>query len=194
VPFSGDAARFIPPALKPVLIRLLAKDRNQRYPSAGEAAEALREARDASAGFVPAAVLLPDSEEADTPSEPPEDRRLTGRLEIFVNFVIRRVGTLGTVLQEERTIAENIGRGGARVLTSMTTLVLGDFIQIEEIGGEFKTRAEVRGAYMGKDNVRRLNLRFVDSPAPDRLVRTETGANPRVSADATGIRERRRGY
>jgi predicted Ser/Thr protein kinase len=194
VPFSGDAARFIPPALKPVLIRLLAKDRNQRYATASEAAEALREARDASAGYVPATVVLPAPEESEAPSEPPEDRRLTGRLEIFVNFVIRRVGTLGTVLQEERTIAENIGRGGARVLTSMTSLVVGDFIQIEEIGGEFKTRAEVRGGYMGKDNVRRLNLRFVDSPAPDRLVRTETGANPRVSADATGTRERRRGY
>jgi hypothetical protein len=138
--------------------------------------------------------LIPSLEDSEEPSEPPEDRRQTGRLEIFVNFVIRRVGTLGTVLQEERTIAENIGRGGARVLTSMTSLVNGDFIQIEEVGGEFKTRAEVRGAYKGKDNVRRLNLRFVDSPAPDRLVRTETGANPRVSADGTGTRERRRGY
>ena len=96
--------------------------------------------------------------------------------------MIRRVGTLGTVPQEERTIAENIGRGGARVLTSMTSLVIGDFIQVEEIGGDFKTRGEVRGSYIGKDNVRRLNLRFVDAPAPDRLVRTDTGAVARVGA------------
>ena len=76
---------------------------------------------------------------------PPPERRTTGRLEIFVNLMMRRVGTLGTVLQEERTIAENIGRGGARVLTTMSSLVVGDLIQIEEIGGTFKTRAEVRG-------------------------------------------------
>ena len=196
VPFTGDAARLIPPALKPVLARLLAKDRNQRYATAGEVAEALRQARAASAGYVPAPAEPPLPEEPEGPAEPPQDRRQTGRLEIFVNFVIRRVGTLGTVLQEERTIAENIGRGGARVLTSMTSLAIGDFIQVEEIGGDFKTRGEVRGSYMGKDNVRRLNLRFVDVLAPDRLVRTETGAVARVGADGTPspTRERRRGY
>ena len=35
---------------------------------------------------------------------------------------------------------------------------------------------------MGKDNVRRLNLRFVDAQAPDRLVHTESGAVARVGA------------
>jgi hypothetical protein len=97
-------------------------------------------------------------------------------LDIFVNLVVRRVGTLGTVLQEERTIAENIGRGGARVLTGMASVTPGDVLHLEEVGGDFKTRAEVRNAYVGKDNIRRLNLRFLDGPAPDRLVRTD-GAN-----------------
>jgi hypothetical protein len=87
--------------------------------------------------------------------------------------VIRRVGTLGTVLQEERTIAENISRSGARVLTSMTTVGAGDVVQLVEIGGDFQTRAEVRNVYVGRDNIRRLNLRFVDGPAPDRLVKTD---------------------
>ena len=95
------------------------------------------------------------------------------RLDIFVNFIIRRVGTAGTVLQEERTIAENVGRGGARVMTSMAALAPGDIVHLEEVGGPFKTRAEVRGSYVGKDRIRRLNLRFLDSPAPDYLVHVD---------------------
>ena len=101
------------------------------------------------------------------------DRRRVTRLDIFVNLVLRRVGTLGTVLQEERTIAENVGRHGARVLTTMSTLVPGDTVQIEEVGGPFKTRAEVRGVYEGKDHIRRLNVRFLDSPAPGYLVHVD---------------------
>ena len=101
------------------------------------------------------------------------DRRQSTRLDIFVNFVLRRVGTLGTVLQEERTIAENISRSGARVMTSMTSVGTGDVVVLQEIGG-FQTRAEVRNAYVGRDNIRRFNLRFLDGPAPDRLVKTDS--------------------
>ena len=97
------------------------------------------------------------------------------RLDIFVNFIIRRVGTAGTVLQEERTIAENVGRGGARVMTSISSLAPGDIVHLEEVGGPFKTRAEVRGSYVGKDRIRRLNLRFLDSPAPYYLVHVDEG-------------------
>jgi serine/threonine-protein kinase len=167
VPLEGDVARRLPPSLLPVLRKLLAKDREERYQTADEAAAALRQARER-LGATP----LPFEHDSGT-ATPEEERRQTGRLEIFVNLVIRRVGTLGTVLQEERTIAENIGRGGARVLTSMASLTIGDVIQVEEVGGDFKTRAEVRGSYLGKDNVHRLNLRFLEK-APDRLVRTET--------------------
>ncbi len=106
----------------------------------------------------------------------------------------RRMSPLGTVLQEEHTIAENISRGGARVLTTMSSLVVGDLIQIEEIGGSFKTRAEVRGTYLGKDNVRRLNLRFADAEAPARLWRTDSGAMAKVGGGTpvpAGERRRR---
>jgi hypothetical protein len=81
----------------------------------------------------------------------------------------------GDVLQEERTIAENVGRGGARLCTSMASLGPGDVVVVEEVGGPskgepFTTRAEVRNSYLGKDNIRRLNLRFLDRPAPKHLV------------------------
>jgi hypothetical protein len=130
-------------------------------------------ADEAPTGSVPA--IVPPGAAGAMPAPTPSERRRVTRLDIFVNFVVRRVGTLGTVLQEERTIAENVGRGGARVMTTMASLAPGDIVHLEEVGGPFKTRAEVRGSYVGKDRVRRLNLRFLDSPAPDYLVHVDDG-------------------
>jgi hypothetical protein len=167
----------------PVLRKALAKNRADRYANATEMADALRKAREQARSGVAAdamptgghPVIVPadDSGRGATPT--PADRRRVTRLDIFVNLVIRRIGTAGTVLQEERTIAENVGRGGARVMTTMSSLVPGDIVHLEEVGGPFKTRAEVRGSYLGKDHVRRLNLRFLDSPAPDYLVHVDEG-------------------
>jgi serine/threonine protein kinase len=168
VPLEGSAvAARLPPSIVPILRRSLAKDRTERYSSAEELAVALREGRaqvrqDAITGAQRVVEAAPFS-----------DRRRATRLEIFVNLMIRRMGTLGTVLQEERTVAENFSRGGARVLTTMAGVTIGEIIGVSEIGGDFETRAEVRGVYAGRDNVRRLNLRFVDREAPERLVRIE---------------------
>jgi serine/threonine-protein kinase len=172
---GGDFAELIPPPMIPVLRKALAKDRNDRYESAQEIADALRQARlEAAARDRTAQALVP--EPAPPPTQPVpvvEDRRRSSRLDIFLDLVVKRVGTLGTVLQEERTIAENVSREGARVKTTMTALGPGDILRVEEVGGDFATRAEVRNAYLGSDHVRRLNLRFLDRPAPDRLVRVD---------------------
>ena len=180
VPFDGALAARIPLAVVPVLRKALAKNRADRFPSATAMAEALRRAHEQTlAGVAPDAAptgALPAVGLGYTPAPTPADRRRVTRLDIFVNFVLRRVGTLGTMLQEERTIAENVGRGGARVMTTMTSLAPGDIVQLEEVGGPYKTRAEVRGAYVGKDGIRRLNLRFLDSPAPDYLVYVDDAA------------------
>lgn len=98
----------------------------------------------------------------------PRDRRRVPRLDVFVNLMIRRVEP-GDGPRSEQTIAENIGRNGARVLTSMP-LAKGEVVEIEEIGGTFHTRAEVRNVYVGTDHVSRLNLCFLDSEAPAHLV------------------------
>jgi serine/threonine protein kinase len=182
VPVTGRAAVRIPPTAVAILVKAMAKDRNGRFETAAQMAQALRQAR--ADGVSPTASLPmaspspapPDPDDPRTgpvPSASYADRRESTRLDIFVNFALRRVGTLGTVLQEERTIAENISRSGARVMTSMTTLGAGDVVQVHEIGGDFQTRAEVRHVYVGRDNIRRLNLRFLDGPAPDRLVKTD---------------------
>jgi predicted Ser/Thr protein kinase len=185
VPFEGPVAARIPLSAVPVLRKSLAKNRADRYANAAEVAAALRSAQQqakagvpadvAPTGGLPVIVPLDDAGAGATPT--PSDRRRVTRLDIFVNLIIRRVGTAGTVLQEERTIAENVGRGGARVMTTITALAPGDIVHLEEVGGPFKTRAEVRGSYVGKDHVRRLNLRFLDSPAPDYLVHVDEGAS-----------------
>jgi hypothetical protein len=61
-------------------------------------------------------------------------------------------------------------------MTTMTSVGTGDIVYLEEVGGQFKTRGEIRGAYVGKDKIRRLNLRFLDSPAPDYLVHVDESA------------------
>ncbi len=180
VPFDSAPAARIPRPAVPVLGRALAKERADRFQSAAEMAEALRRAQQQtiSGGGTfdspTTPMRTPAVGSGSHPVTPPADRRASTRLDIFVNLVLRRVGTGGTVLQEERTIAENVGRGGARVLTTMGTLVPGDIVQIEEIGGAFKTKAEGRGRYVGPDGIRRLNLKFLDRQAPDYLVHVDT--------------------
>lgn len=97
------------------------------------------------------------------------ERRRTPRLEVFVNFRIRLIDGASTGPREEQTIAENIGKGGARVLTSLA-VAQGDVLEVEEVGGTFRTRAEVRNVYIGQDRIPRLNLRFLDAEAPRHLV------------------------
>lgn len=60
----------------------------------------------------------------------------------------------------ERTVLENYSAGGARVMTGRS-FAPGEVLQIEDADGSFRTRAEVRSIYLGKDGIRRLNLRFL---------------------------------
>jgi hypothetical protein len=100
----------------------------------------------------------------------PRDRRGTPRVEIFVNFTIQQVDEWGAVLQEELTVADNVGPGGARVMTTLD-LQEGDVILLQEAGGGFATRAEVRGITSVQPATGRLHLRFIDRQAPERILR-----------------------
>jgi hypothetical protein len=102
--------------------------------------------------------------------EVPEDRRETPRVQLFVNFTIQLVDEWGAVLQEELTVADNVSKGGARVMTSLGFQV-GEILLLQEAGGGFATRAEVRGITKIQPTVDRLHLRFLDRQAPDRLLR-----------------------
>jgi hypothetical protein len=99
----------------------------------------------------------------------PHDRRASARVHLFVNFTLQLVDEWGTVLQEELTVADNLSRGGAHVMTSLE-FAKNDVIQLEESGGGFATRAEVRGVKRGRDGIIRLHLRFIDGETPDHLL------------------------
>jgi len=94
------------------------------------------------------------------------ERRRHQRHEIFLNL---RVATTNGTSQEERTVAENLGKQGARVLTSLK-VAKGDILMVEELNGTFRSRAAIRNIYVGRDRVPRLNLHFLDSEIPDRLI------------------------
>ena len=96
------------------------------------------------------------------------ERRAHTRHELPYNLKLTRQEA-GTDRQQEHTVAENLGKGGARVLTSLP-VVKGEIILVEEVGGPFRTRAEIRNVYIGKDKIPRLNLKFLDGEAPDRLI------------------------
>jgi PilZ domain len=106
------------------------------------------------------------------PTDPPpatrEERRKWQRIEVFVNVRLRWTPPGGAEIVEQ-TIAENIGRGGVRVMTSLP-VSKGDVLRLEEIDGDFQARAEIRNIYIGADHIPRLNLRFLDAAAPDRLL------------------------
>jgi len=102
--------------------------------------------------------------------EVPQDRRQSPRVELFLNFTLQQVDEWGAVLQEELTVADNVGRGGARVMTTLPFRV-GDVILLQEAGGGFATRAEVRGVTQTQPSITRLHLKFLDREAPHRLMR-----------------------
>jgi hypothetical protein len=107
------------------------------------------------------------------PAESPGERRSAPRVEVFVNFTIQLVDEWGAVLQEELTVADNVAPGGARVMTTLPFQV-GDILLLREASGgsaAFATRAEVRGVTRVQPTIDRLHLRFVDGPAPQRLLR-----------------------
>jgi hypothetical protein len=102
------------------------------------------------------------------PKPGPKERRRFRRLELPLAFKVRTNGGSSDA-REEQTVAENMSKGGARVLTSLP-VTKGQIVDLEEIGGSFRTRAEIKNVFIGTDNVPRLNLAFLDNEAPDRLV------------------------
>ncbi len=122
------------------------------------------------AGVPPAPVPGAPTRAFEPSSEVPLDRRGAPRVELFVNFTLQLVDEWGAVLQEELTVADNIAPGGARIMTSLAFQV-GEVLLLQEAGGGFATRAEVRGITKVQPAVDRLHLRFLDRQAPDRLLR-----------------------
>ena len=118
--------------------------------------------------------VVPRILHAPTPPPPPEapggqERRQHPRVSLFLNFTLQQVDEWGAVLQEELTVADNLSKGGAHVMTTLD-FVVGDIVLMQEAVGGFATRAEVRALGKGPDGIGRLHVRFLDRLAPDRLL------------------------
>jgi len=173
VSFDGPVGTRVPRSLVPVLQKALAKERDQRYQKVGELYAAIKEAqRHADTAPPPAAppasVAPAAARQADAP-----DRRTQNRLEIHLNMFLCRLDSTGEILHRERTVADNLSRHGARVMTSVPDLAPGDEVMLKEAGGDFETKAVVRHAYVGPDHIPRVGLQFLGGIAPDRLVQTD---------------------
>ena len=111
---------------------------------------------------------VPGKPTAETQRDPGDLRRHR-RFAISVDFTVEQLDEWGAVLDQERTVADNISRGGARVFTSHDFRT-GDVVMVREMGGSFETRALIVGTCVGPDGVRRLNLHFLDGREPRHLV------------------------
>ena len=101
-------------------------------------------------------------------SPPTSDRRASPRRDGVFFFVLKPADDRQAV-QEETAVADNLSMGGARIMTTQV-FANGEIIEVREAGGTFITRASVQNAYMGEDSVWRINLMFLDAPAPDHLL------------------------
>jgi PilZ domain len=106
---------------------------------------------------------------ASDPTPPARERRRYRRLALFVNLKLCRRESPEGAAEEEQSVAENLSKRGARVMTSMP-VAKGDILQVEELGGTFRTRAEIKNLYIGADGIPRLNLYFIEAETPDRLL------------------------
>jgi hypothetical protein len=103
------------------------------------------------------------------PKPEKKERRQFRRLDVVLTLRLRRYDPIGGTLQEEQTMTENLSRGGLRVQTGMA-VSKGEIVFVEDPKGSFSTRAQIQHLFIGKDGIPRLNLRFLNGGAPERLI------------------------
>lgn len=131
--------------------------------------------------------LLPGDIQAPTPQagsassvdREPGDKRRHPRHDLLLEVEISFVDEWGHVLDLERAVTENLSLGGARVAATHP-FPRGSVLVLRQPKGRFESRAEVVGAALGPDGVRRLNLKFLDDRAAAELLTAAEGATPRA--------------
>jgi hypothetical protein len=113
------------------------------------------------------------------PGDPtPVERRKFARHVARLSLRLEAENAPGGVAVEERTITEDVSQWGAQVRARTLPVVKGAILHVQEIDGEFKTRAEVRNISIGPDGHPRLSLLFLDASAPEHML-------PGIGADET---------
>jgi hypothetical protein len=95
---------------------------------------------------------------------PSQSRREPPRHPLFLTLKLRRLDESVVGAREEFTTTEDLGRGGARVLTYLP-IQKGERVELEEVGGSLRVRAEVRNVFIGPDKMPRLELKFSGAEA-----------------------------
>jgi len=76
----------------------------------------------------------------------------------------------GGVAQDEEAVAEHVAPRVVLVKVTRLPVSRGTVLAVEEIGGDFRSRATVSSIVVGADGQPRLSLRILDAPVPDRLL------------------------
>ncbi len=87
-----------------------------------------------------------------------------------VTLTLKAEHAPGGVAMEERSIVEDIKERTATAKTTKLPVLKGATITVEEVDGEYKSRAQVANVVIGKDGNPRLELLFLDDPVPERLL------------------------
>jgi hypothetical protein len=104
------------------------------------------------------------------------ERRRYERVPLAVNLRVRRSDPAAGV-QEEQTVTENVGRGGARVPTTLP-VAKGEKVIVSDLSRSVSAEAVIRNVYIGTDHVPRLNLCFPDPAGLERLLSAAGAPNP----------------
>ena len=76
----------------------------------------------------------------------------------------------GGVAQEEEAVAEHLAPRLALVRVTHLRVSRGAVLAVEEVGGDFRSRAAVSAIVVGADGQPQLSLQMLDAPVPDRLL------------------------
>jgi hypothetical protein len=76
----------------------------------------------------------------------------------------------GGVAQDEEAVAEHLAPRLALVRVKHLPVSRGAVLAVEEVGGDFRSRASVSSIVVGADGQPRLSLRMLDAMVPDRLL------------------------
>ena len=76
----------------------------------------------------------------------------------------------GGVAQDEEAVAQHLAPRLVLVRVTRLPVSRGAVLAVEEVGGDFRSRAEVSSIVVGEDGQPRLSLRMLDAPVPDRLL------------------------
>ena len=152
-PFERAVKQGLPESMVPVLRRALAKEPADRFASATEYGEAVEEARKQAKSGISHRITIEDED---------PDRRLAKRTDVSIRCKLSVMDDDHRITDHEITLTENIGGGGARVITGISGLKRGQLVSFEEFGGSFHTRAQVCGYSIGPDQLGRAHLKFVE--------------------------------